>query len=418
MPRSAALFLIAILLIAAVPALPVAHAQGDPDAWTANALNLRAGPGRQHAVLHTLPPNTALMLEARSADAIWTLGRTTDGAWRGWVAAGYLMTRAGFAVEALPVSDETISHETASGGAGAPAESDTPPNGTIASQELIYSTGHSEYYRITYWSDGLRVTGYLGYPTSPGPHPAIIYNRGGAWNTGALTGRELVPLVESGWVAVGSQYRGNAGSQGSEQFGWDDVRDALNLIPLLDALPNVDASRIGMMGGSRGGMVTYMALKAETLVGTHRIKAAATIGGLADLFRWAEQNPRMVHEVYLPLIGVTPAQDFNAYEMRSAVYWPELINAPLLLQHGGADTVVAPEQSQALYDALVAAGKTAQLIIHPGDDHALSGQLGGYREAQRWFAQYLSLPGDPDRQYDSHWPDIDAVSQWFWRNGR
>ena len=409
--------LILLALCAPVVNLPIIHAQDPANAWTSGTLNLRSGPGGQHIILQTLASDTALVLEARTADGAWALGRTTDGAARGWLAVGYLFTATGFDVFSLPITDEIVA------AASAPAEPGTDSgaptrNGALASQELIHSTGHSEYYAISYWSDGLLINGYAGYPPGDGPFPVVIYNRGGAWNNGALTGRELVPLVESGYVAIGSQYRGNMGSGGNEQFGWDEVNDVLNLIPLIDALPNADGSRIGMMGGSRGGMVTYMALKAESLAGTHRIQVAATVGGLSDLFMWAEDNPRMVTDVYLPLIGATPAQNFAAFEMRSAVYWPELINTPVLLQHGEADAIVSPEQSRKLYAALVNAGKTAELMIFPGDDHPLSGQLGGYREAQRFFAPYLSRPGDPDRQYDSHWGDINATTQWFVQHGR
>jgi len=87
-------------------------------------------------------------------------------------------------------------------------------NGAIESMTLITATENSEYYTLTYWSDGLRVTGFFGRPKGEGVYPAIIYNRGGCREYGALQGWEIVPLVEAGYVAVASQYRGNAGSEG------------------------------------------------------------------------------------------------------------------------------------------------------------------------------------------------------------
>ncbi len=401
-----------LLMLITFGAYPTA-AQGGADAWTYYDLNMRSGPGASYEVITLLPSGSGLLLEARDADAYWVLGHTEDGSFRGWVVFTYLEIRAGLNVMGLPTSEEVVS-------AAAPAEAEAeenpnaqPINGALDSKTLVYSTGHSEYYRITYWSDGLLITGFLGYPTGDGPFPAVIYNRGGAWNTGRLTGRELVPLVESGYVAIGSQYRGNAGSGGNEQFGWGEVNDVLNLIPLLKGMPNVDANRIGMMGGSRGGMVTYMALKEQTMRGTYDIKAAVTVGGISDLFMWAEERPPIVEDVYLPLIGAAPADAYKLYQMRSAVYWPELINTPLLLLHGEADSEVSVKQSQKLYNLLLQAGKPVQLITYPGDDHPLSGQLGGFPAAQRFFATYLSAPGDPDRQFDSHWTDINAVSTWF-----
>src|SRR3972149_8140012 len=70
------------------------------------------------------------------------------------------------------------------------ADTPTPPpgiapalasgvNGAIESMTLITRTANSEYYALRYWSDGYRVTGFLGRPRADGVYPAIIYNRGG-----------------------------------------------------------------------------------------------------------------------------------------------------------------------------------------------------------------------------------------------
>ena len=135
------------------------------------------------------------------------------------------------------------------------------------------------------------MNGFLGRPRGDGPHPAIIYNLGGHEEYGVLEGWEIVPAVEAGFVAVASQYRGNAGSEGAEEFGGADVNDVVSLIPLLKQLPYVDPQRIGMMGHSRGGMMTYLSLKQETLAGAHDIQAAVVVGGVADLFRLVEDQP-------------------------------------------------------------------------------------------------------------------------------
>lgn len=68
-------------------------------------------------------------------------------------------------------------------------------------------------------------------------------------------------MASWGYVVVASQYRGNDGGEGIEQFGGDDVNDVLNLIPVLNQLPKADTSRVGIEGGSRGGMMTYLAMK-------------------------------------------------------------------------------------------------------------------------------------------------------------
>lgn len=290
----------------------------------------------------------------------------------------------------------------------------TPPaDGAIDHAVLVYQTDHSQYYAITYWSDGLRINGFLGYPTSPGLYPAIIHNRGGYDDHGALTGVEIVPYVEAGYVAVASQYRGNGGSEGKEDFGGNDVHDVTNLIRLLESMGQVDPNRIGMFGGSRGGTMTYLALKADTLAGTHTIKAAVTVGGIGDLFLWDQERKGTLADIlWLPLVGATPAQRPDLFQARSAVYWPELINAPLLLMQGSADQDVSVQQTYKLADALTKAGKTVQVVIFPGGDHPLTQFDGGDPDALAWFGYYLGTDG-VDRSFAAHEEAIRAVEKAF-----
>lgn len=111
--RMAFLVLVAALVFAWAPAA----AQGS-DATTAYKLNMRAGPGTSYATLATLPGGTALILEARNADASWVLGHTLDGAQRGWLASLYLSFSPGVSAMRLPFSEEIVG-----GAAPPPAES-------------------------------------------------------------------------------------------------------------------------------------------------------------------------------------------------------------------------------------------------------------------------------------------------------
>ena len=178
-----------------------------------------------------------------------------------------------------------------------------------------------------------------------------------------------------------------------ESFGHGDVIDTINLITLVQSLPQADASRTGMMGSSRGGMVTYMVLKAESESGRNRIRCAVTVGGVADLIMWVNDNPDLL-EILTVLVGPPPSQAPELYQVRSATYWPGSINVPLLLLHGGNDWTVLPSQSQKLYDALKAVGRDVTLVIYPGDDHQLNGQLSGFPEAVRFFGRHFQTGTD------------------------
>ena len=299
-----------------------------------------------------------------------------------------------------------------------PIPTPTPPvphDGTLESARIIHYTSRSAYYAITYWSDGLRVAGFLGRPLTPGPHPALVHNRGGYGEVGLQTGVEIVPLVEAGYVTVAPQYRGNGGGEGREDFGGNDVHDVTNLVTLLKSLPFVDPNRIGMMGGSRGGMMTYIALKLDTLSGRNDIKAAVSVGGISDLFLWDQEVGALYqfdNVLWRPLVGATPAENPALFQERSAVYWPELINAPIRLLHGEADASVSVQHTLLLADRLRRAGKIVDVIIYPGGDHPLSNYQGGYPDALAWFDLYLGGDGI-DRSFATHAADIAAVQTWF-----
>ena len=88
--------------------------------------------------------------------------------------------------------------------------------------------------KITYLSDGLKVKGYIAYPVNQSKkYPCIIWNRGGIANKGAIdsfTARGLFGQIASwGYVVLASQYRGNAGGEGKDEFGGEDVNDVINL---------------------------------------------------------------------------------------------------------------------------------------------------------------------------------------------
>ncbi len=292
--------------------------------------------------------------------------------------------------------------------APAPAPAPVPrPDGAIESLRPLFRTERSEYFALTYWSDGLRVEGFLGRPRSGAPHPAVVFNRAGHLNLASLRGPEIVPLVEAGFVTAASQYRGNAGSEGREEFGGADVDDVLNLVPLLKSLPEVDPERIGMLGWSRGGTMTYLALRQETRRGAHDIKVGVAIGATADFTEGAWERLQML-AVFAEQVGKRKESHVDPSRERSAVAWPELINAPLLIEHGEADALASVEKARLLASLLEKAGKTVKLVTYPGDDHALDAHENGYPEALEWLAKYIGRPGE-DHAFAPHREEIFRV---------
>jgi dipeptidyl aminopeptidase/acylaminoacyl peptidase len=232
---------------------------------------------------------------------------------------------------------------------------------------------HVMVQRITYLSDGLRVRGYLVEPVAGSDLPAVIYNRGGNREFGALSDNAaflmLAPLARHGYVVVASQYRGNLGGEGAEEFGGADVGDVLNLIPLLDQHPRVDAARLGMYGWSRGGMMTYLALTR-----TDRIRAAVVGAGMSDAFDIVARRPEMEDSVMAQIVPDWSTEREAALEARSAVRWPERLHkgTPILLLHGSSDWRVHPSQALDMARALYEVRHPFRLVFFEGDDHGLT----------------------------------------------
>lgn len=226
---------------------------------------------------------------------------------------------------------------------------------------------------ITYMSDGLKIKGYMALPKASGTYPCIIYNRGGSSKFGVPTGgraaSRLAPMAAWGYVVVSSNYRGSAGSEGQDEYGGADVNDVLSLIPLLDSLPETDPSRIGMVGVSRGGMMTCLALTR-----TERISGAIIKSGSFDLFKSAEKRPEMETHIYAELIPDYAQNKVHALTARSANLWPERLckTTPILMLHGSSDWRVHPTESLDMASKLFECKHPFRFIFFEGGDHGLS----------------------------------------------
>lgn len=248
-----------------------------------------------------------------------------------------------------------------------------------------------EIYCITYLSDGLKINGLLVKPKKKGKYPCIIYNRGGNRNFGALTiahgAITLGQIAKEGYVVIASQYRGNGGSQGQEEFWGKDVNDITILPEVLKEIDAADTTKIGMYGWSRGGMMTYI-----TLTKTAKIKAAVVGGAISDNFASIEDRPEMESGVLSELIPNYSDNKAIELEKRSAIKWADKFpkNVPILMLHGTSDWRVKPEQSLQLALEFNKNRVPYRLLMFEGGDHGISEHKGEVDEQVfNWFDKYL-----------------------------
>jgi dipeptidyl aminopeptidase/acylaminoacyl peptidase len=228
------------------------------------------------------------------------------------------------------------------------------------------------FYAINYLSDTLKINGFLIEPKNGNKLPTIIFNRGGNREFGALTIGLLIewvaPIAKEGYIIVASQYRGNSGSEGKDEFGGQDVNDVLNLIPIIDNMPRADTTRIGMYGWSRGGIMTYLALTK-----TNRIKAAIIGGAPTDLLTLLDKRPEM-EKVYNELIPGYLTNKTTELKNRSAIYWTDKLcrTTSYFILHGKNDSRVDYSQATNIVSKLKMENIKVENVFYDNADHIIN----------------------------------------------
>jgi dipeptidyl aminopeptidase/acylaminoacyl peptidase len=251
-----------------------------------------------------------------------------------------------------------------------------------------------ECSRVTYLSGGLKVVGYVYGPKDHRGRrlPAIIYNRGGTATFHVIDQPyfpEFHALAKEGFVILASNYRGSGG-EGVDEWAGADLDDVLNLVPLARGLGYVDLGNLFMLGSGRGGLTTYVALKRQAPV-----NAAVVIGGISNLKAFVSGAPRFLEgwpsSGWLGFRRVWP--DFERrseehFRERSAVEWPERINAPVLIVHSRTDRLVRPDQALDMAARLQEKGKPYELVIYAGDMDEPPAREDKLARALAWFQHY------------------------------
>jgi dipeptidyl aminopeptidase/acylaminoacyl peptidase len=204
--------------------------------------------------------------------------------------------------------------------------------------------------------------------------------------------------VGHGYAVIFPEYRGSAGygeTIYTNSYGVTDVADVLAAADYLAKKDFVDAARIGILGHSRGGMTTLLAIEKSP----KRFQVAVDICGLTDFLAYMSYKPdarRMEVAREKEFGGKLPAQDLPPYMEISPINHVDNIVTPLLVLATTGDKIVPLQlHTGRLIDALKARGKVFDSHIYdnaPGGHTFLFGdseeQKDCFERSFAWLGKY------------------------------
>lgn len=245
-------------------------------------------------------------------------------------------------------------------------------------------------------------------PEGTEPRPLMLFIHGGGWRAGskARIPRFLAVAVEEGWLAVVSvEYRFTDVATHPAQV--QDCVRAIQFIRHHAKEWNIDASRLGVTGGSAGGHLSlWVALhddaanpNAEDPVEreSSRVSCVVSFAGPTDWSLLAVIEHK--HPAYRQLLGYapgTPAAEMEQGRQTSVspITYASADDPPALLVHGDADNVVPIEHAQRLEASLRDLGADAELFVVKGGKHNVAGA--GHPEAAErataFIKEHLGIP--------------------------
>ncbi|WP_425032704.1 alpha/beta hydrolase fold domain-containing protein [Pantoea agglomerans] len=287
-----------------------------------------------------------------------------------------------------------------------------------SSQDQIDNIGDVVYRQVKSTRSVRQLHMSLLVPRTNELKPAIVYFPGG----GFLTAERdkfismRLALAEAGFVVAAAEYRTIPDIFPAPVL---DAKAAVRYLRQHASEYGIDPARIGVLGDSAGGWLAQMMgttngdktfNKGDFPDQSSDVQAVATLYGISDLRSIGEGFPDAIQKVHQSpavtealLVNGAAFRDFAGAsvtdEPEKALYASPVghlkgVKPPFLIMHGSNDTLVSPEQSANLYNALKKAGDRAEYVLIEGAEH------GDYRWYQpevitkvtHWFRQALGGP--------------------------
>jgi dipeptidyl aminopeptidase/acylaminoacyl peptidase len=244
-------------------------------------------------------------------------------------------------------------------------------------------------------ADGTQVHGFMlrAKNQKAEPAPTILRIHGGpvAQYTHSFM-FEWQLLAAEGFAVVAGNPRGSSGrgeafaSAIYADWGRKDTQDVLALVDAAVARGVADPVRLGVGGWSYGGILTNYVIAQDT-----RFKAAISGASISNAI--AGYGTDMYVREYEIELGV-PWKNLNTWlQISSPFLHADRIVTPTLFICGDQDFNVPLLNSEQMYQALRSRNVPTQLVIYPGQTHAITKLSYRRDRLQRyldWYSRYLT----------------------------
>ena len=275
-----------------------------------------------------------------------------------------------------------------------------------ANDELLAGSPLGEVEVFDYPSfDGKRIQGWLVKPADFDPkkrYPLVLEIHGGphtAYGVGFF--HEFRVLAAAGYLVLYTNPRGST-SYGQTfadciqyRFPGDDYRDLIAGVEHVVARGYVDDARMGVTGGSGGGLLTNW-----IVCQTNRFAAAITQRCVSD---WAAMWSTTDFAMFQPFwFRGAPWEEAKDFAERSPVTHLAKVDTPLMVLHSEEDWRTPIGQGEAMFRGLLYQKKPTVMVRFPGENHELSRSGTPSRRVQnqqhirRWFDHWLMSKPAPE----------------------
>ncbi len=255
--------------------------------------------------------------------------------------------------------------------------------------------------------DGKKIEGWVQRPPDFDPkkkYPLILDIHGGPHTAyGYVFDHEFQWMAAKGYVVLYPNPRGST-SYGEEfanviqyRYPGDDFKDLMAGVDVLLATGTIDAKKLGVTGGSGGGLLTNW-----VVTQTNRFAAAAAQRDIADWSTfWYVADFTLFQPTWFHKAPFEDAEDFRA---RSPITYIEKVKTPMMFIEGEADWRTPPMAGgEMMFRALKYRHVPTVMIRFPGESHELSRSGQPWHRIERlehivgWFDHYLM--GVPKPEY-------------------